>query len=301
MELTAALCPSVLLSETHFPYLARAGVMADAVARVAQEGFYRWVEIPRIAEKGDRRRIAEVVREKGLGLTVWMSSVLEGERLNLSSVDEELRWRSAARMRELAEEAAECGAGAIALLSGPDPGATLRPQATEQLMKSLEEICGATARLGTRVLVEPLDREAHKKHLLGPTAEFVALFRRLRGTHGNAAVSWDSAHVALCGENIFESFEAAKDMIGGIHLANAVLDREDKRFGDWHMEIGSPGFLTAEGIAEFFRRGIRSRVLRAEGPSVAVEIRTPASGDPWQTEQRGRRILEEAWARFEKG
>lgn len=297
MKMSDAFKPSILVSETHNAHVHERDVIADAVARVAAEGFYLSIEIADVPGAGDRKRIGDTIRESGIALTQWMSMTLAEGRLNLSSVDEALRRKSVARMKEMIGPALECGTRTLAVLSGPDPGPALRAQATGQLYASLMELCEALEEHAPmRLILEPLDREAHKNGLLGPTAEFVALFRRIRKTHPSAGVSWDSAHVSLCREDFMTSFEEARDVAVGIHLANAVLDPRDERFGDSHMDVGPPGFLTVEGIANLFRRGIVGGLFSRVHPPIAVEIRTAPGGDPWQTEARGRAVLEEAWA-----
>jgi len=300
--MTEAFKPSILMSETHNPYMYDKGVIADAIARVADEGFYRSIEIADVPDAGDRKRIGDTIRKSDIALTQWMSMTLAREGLSLSSAEEAARRKSVARMKEMIGPALECGVEALAVLSGPDPGPGLRGQATEQLYASLMELCEALEEHAPmRLVLEPLDREAHKNGLLGPTPEFVALFRRIRRTFPSAGVSWDSAHVSLCGEDYLESFAAAREVMVGIHLANAILDRADERFGDHHMDVGPPGFLTVEGIAEIFRRGIENRVFSRARPPTAIEIRTAPGGDPWETAARGRLILEEAWAICQSG
>jgi len=302
MKMTQAFRPSILMSETHNPRMYEKGVIADAIARVVDEGFYRSIEIADVPDVADRRRIRDTIHRSDVALTQWMSMTLVAEGLNLSSLDEDLRKRSVARMIDMIGPALECGTVRMSVLPGSDPGPALRAKAVEQLYASLMELCEAIEEHAPMsLMLEPLDRDADKNHLLGPTAEFVPLFRRIRESFPSAGVSWDSAHVSLCGEDFLQSFEAARDVTVGVHLANAVLDQSDPRFGDKHMDIGPPGFLTVEKIAELFRRGVTSGFLPAVKPTIAVEIRTAPGDDPWATEARGRRILEEAWALYGRG
>ncbi len=46
MKMTDVFKPSILLSETHFSYRNIGGVIAGAVERIADEGFFRGIEIP---------------------------------------------------------------------------------------------------------------------------------------------------------------------------------------------------------------------------------------------------------------
>ncbi len=227
-EMKTSIIPSVLLSETHFAYCRRKDCIGDAVARVADDGFYGGVEIADIPDASERERIGSVVQAYGLRLIQWMSMVLVTENLNLSSLDESLRKQTVARMKGLTDQAAQCTASGFAVLSGPDPGPQLRKDATEQLYKSMCELAEALKQYHPMALIlEPLDRDAHKNGLLGPTREVVELMARLRRQFPNVGVSWDTAHVALCDEDILQSFKTAHSYIRQIHLADAVLDRLD--------------------------------------------------------------------------
>lgn len=287
--------PGVLLGETHFHCRGKEGILVDAVARIAAEGFYRVIEIPDIPEKHDRKRLGELVRGNGLGLTYWLSFVLNAEGLDLSSVDEEHRVHSVRRLQEHFGAAQECGATRFAILSGKDCGPGLRPKAVGQLERSLGELAGAAEPYGLRIVLEPLDRGAHKNGLIGPTAEAAALVKRVRAVFPNVGLSWDTAHAALCGETPEESLAAFSDCIAQVHLANAVLDRNHPGYGDHHMPPGPPGFLTTARTAQILAAGLAAGFFGESRPGVSVEIRTPSGGDPWETECLGRNLLEQAW------
>ena len=290
------LTPGILLSETHYPFLSEPGAIADAVARVAGEGFYGRVEIPPIASAADRRRIGRTVAGAGLSVTQWMSFVLVQENLSLASLDESTRQRAVRRLIDEFPAAAECGATGIAVLSGPDPGPASRSQAMEALCLSLCELHQALpTEPGTRLILEPLDREVHKKGLVGPTAEALSLVARVRDAGSDLWISWDAAHTTLCGEDVLDSLGAAEGCIEQMHMANAVLDRSHEAFGDCHGRIGKPGVLDVNGIAAIFDKALDVGIFGERRTSVAVEVRTPEGGDPWETERHGRAVLEAAW------
>lgn len=294
MNINEAFKPSILLCESHFHYYGMKGVIADAVERVADDGFFHGIEIPDIVDRNDRNRIARAVQAHNLKATCWMSFVLINNELNLSSSDTPLRKKSVAMMIEQMEACAECGAGRFAVLSGPDPGPLSRAASVECLYTSLCELCEAAGKCGDiNITLEPLDRDAHKNGLIGPTADFIPLISRVKESHSNIGISWDSAHVALCGDDIFNSLAASKELVDGIHLANAVLDRNDSLFGDNHMKFGAPGFLTKDFMVKFFEEAVEIGLLGANGPCVSIEVRTSPGGDPWETEAECRNIFKE--------
>lgn len=271
MSMTDAFKPSILISETHFPYRNIEEVIADAVEQIAEEAFFTGVEIPVITKKSDRKRIGRIVRTCKFTLTMWVTWKLAEEKLNISSIDETLRKKSITRLKEYLAIAVECGASRFALVSGTDPGASVRAEAIECLHTSLCELCEAGAAVDSlQIVLEPLDRGAHKNGLIGPTNEFVPLINRIRQLFDNISISWDTAHIALCGDDVFESLTASQDLIDGIHLSNAVLDPSNKMFGDHHIRIGKPGFLTIEMIASIFEKAKKIGIFKGCRPCVSV-------------------------------
>ncbi len=294
--------PSILLSETHFFHRKDKGTIAAAVDRVAGEGFYKGIEIADIADPEDQKHIGRIIRGRSIRLVYWTSMILHEEKLNLSALDEDLRTKSVLRIKEELRAAAECGAACFAVLSGPDPGPINRAAATEKLCRSLGELAEAIETYpGMRLLLEPLDREAHKNALIGPIEEAAALVMRIRRLHPKFGISWDTAHAALCGEDILDSIKAFSSNIAQIHLANAVLDRTNPQFGDHHMPIGKPGFLNSKVIAALFRQAIECELFGKNKPGVSVEVRTLQQADPWENETQCRRVLMEAWELYTKG
>lgn len=300
VKLTDVFAPTVLISETHAPYIATIGVTAEAVSRIAQEGFYEGVEIllPRTLQ--ERRRISQIKQSQNLRVVVWFSREQIDEKLSLSSPDEAHRKNSVSRLITLLESAADCRADTIALISDPDPGIAYREQAKRNLQLSLGEICTAARAYGDmRVIFEPLDREADKNCLLGPVAETVEMIKPVRQSHSNIDICWDSSHAALCGDDLRESLLIVDPYFIQMHFANAVLDRNSEGFGDRHMPIGPPGFLTIEKMAQLMQHVIRMRHPAGKRIYVSVEVRTQ-TGDPWQTEKHCRESLLAAWQLVEQ-
>ena len=299
MKMTEAFVPSILLSEVYFPYLGTRGLLADAVAQAADEGFYRSVEITDIPDPSERRRIGQIVRANDIALTHWLTPLLASSRLDLSALDQSLRRHSVALLTQQMDPAAECGARAIAVASGPDPGPNLRGEATKAFFDSLRELAeAAQAYESMRIVFEPLDRGADKNGLIGPTDEAVALVRRVREEVSNVGLCWDSGHVALNGEDLPASFSASQPFISNIHFSNAVIDRDHPDFGDRHLPMGPPGIVSTEEMAQVLHGVAESEVFANSPPSVAVEIRNPSpGGEPSATWQLSKQTLQQAWSK----
>ena len=297
VPLTCSFRPCILVSETHHPFLGEVGVFANALERIARYGFYGAAGIAGVPDGGERRQIADIVTTSGLSLTYWTSFVLVAQHLNLSALDPELRARSVSTIKRQMDDALECGASALGVLSGPDPGPAARPAALEALCDSLRELATAGANRLT-VVIEPLDREIHKKGLLGPMSDSVAVLDKVAATAPAVKLGWDSGHVTLNKEQLADSLALAKPFISEVHISNPVLDAASPSFGDSHIPLGSPGRLTLDGMATILRLLRDAGLLARPELGVAVEIRTPPGGDPWTTERMGRDALLAAMERI---
>jgi len=259
MKLHEAFKPSVILSETHFPYLGQDEVFSEAVHRVGDDGFFKNVEIPNIESRKARGIIAKAAEEFGLSITCWLTTFCASQNIGISVIDETLRKKTVDLLKIKMAEASECGAVKFAVGSGADPGKSQRPAATESFVNSICELCEEAAKYSSmRVIFEPMDRGADKNCLIGPTSEFVAIAQKICKDYDNVGICWDSAHVRLCGDDIFDSLTKAREFVLQMHLSNAILDPNDPEFGDKHMPTGYPGFLTVETIAKLLETALKN-------------------------------------------
>lgn len=284
--------PTLLLPEVYFPHVNEKGYLAKKIEDVAEEAFYGGVEIASIHDASDRKRVKEASTHAGLTVVQWMTSLITENELDLSAVDTTVRLNAVEKIKRNLYLATECGATHVALITGPDPGVKLRKEANERLYESLCKICAVTSDYGINLLVEPLDRNVHKKRFLGPTDESIELISRVKDNHRNIGLAFDTAHAALNGENIQEAVDLSGSHISQLHLSNAVLDQSNPLFGDNHMPIGDPGFLNFESVMELFRRAKEAGILSEKVLRVSVEERTPIENDPEVTEMKGKVFLQ---------
>lgn len=283
MKWNERLIRGVLLCESHVEFRKEKGVIADAVSRVADNGFFGAISIAEIDNREDRKRIRDIVETHGIFLTQWETMVIGDEGLNLCALDSRLRDRSVCRIRELIELAAETGVRNVGLLCGPDPGAALRAEATIVVCESLGTLCEATSRHpDMRLMIEPLDRDVHKKGLVGPTPEAVALLDRLKKSHSNVGLSLDTSHAVLLDEDPADTLDMLAPHLLEIHLSNPVLDRSSPYYGDYHIPPGPPGVLDVPDFTRVLKHGTRPGTLPGPVP-VSAEVRSPRGGDPWET------------------
>lgn len=288
--------PGLLLCETHFAFRKEKGIISDAVARIADEGFFGAISIADVENKAGRNSIRKTVEAHDVALSQWTSMVLGDEELDLCSMDTRHRTRSVARITELIDQAAECGVRNLGLLSGPDPGEELRAQATASMFESLSELCDVISTYpGMRLMLEPLDQDIHKKGLIGPTTEAVALVGHVQESFPAAGLCLDTGHAVLLGEDPVNSLELMGPHILEIHFSNPVLDRNDPTFGDMHGPPGPPGVLDVADFARVLSKGIETGIVTKGRPIVSVEVRTTAGGDPWETVELCKTTISRTW------
>ena len=286
--------------ETFMPLQSNETMMVDPLEELAKLGIYQAIETGFFFEEKNQQRVKEYCEKNNWELTMWATPALLAEQLNLSSLDDSLREKSVARAIEFLDIAKVCGADKIGLPSGDYPGDALCETAKGALYDSLKRI--ATVALATQpdlqILLEPLDRYAHKKQLIGPMAEAVEWFAPLHAECPNMFFHWDSAHEALGGIDLIESLRLAKPYLSQFHLCNAVVDAEHPMYGDWHMDVGqapdfkSPGYLTVELGAKVLKEVASWPVTEGcKATFVALEMRSHMGDDMWHKEETARRFL----------
>jgi sugar phosphate isomerase/epimerase len=286
--------PSLLVTEVYFPVKDEKGLVASVVEKLAAEGFYGSFEIGDGYDKEDRKRILDAKEKNNVRITQWLTYLTYKNKLDVSSVETELRLESVRQIKESLYLAAECGAANVAFIPGFDPGVNLRQEGFEGFYESLCAICEEAATYNMTISIEALDREVHKKRLLGLTSEAVSLISKVREKHTNLGFVFDTAHATLNGEDLFDSLELSKSIIHQLHFANVVNDPQSELYGDNHMPIGAPGFLTIEKMSSILRKIDVLGIQSEKGLPVAVEVQGKDLVDYHANEKTIRTILESA-------
>lgn len=293
------LYPSCHVYELFKPLETCEHMMVDVLDRIAELDFYRAIETGFYLEADHQRRVRETCKQNGWQLTMWTTPTILAEGLNLSSLDPALREKSVARTIELVQHAIACGADKIGVPSGDYPGDAHCEEAKKVLYDSFVRISESiAAHPNMQIVLEPLDRYAHKKQLIGPMAESIEWFAPLHQECSNIFIHWDSAHEALGKIDLLESLRLARPYLSQLHLTNAILDPSHPMYGDWHMDVGqapafaSPGYLTPEIGAEILREVVSEPLTPGcKATFVAMEIRSHIGDDLWHKEETGRTFL----------
>lgn len=298
--------PSFHATELFFPLLGHDEIFFhEVVEKGSSIPFYKGIELPLFASRAIRRKTRDLVQEKGLAETVWLSLAMNPAGISLSATDESARKDSVERTLRLIRGCEEMGASRVGLSCGPFLGDRTVKAGTEALYRSFLELSLAIQKdkTGTILIFEPMDRYQYKKNFMGPTDEVVALYTRLWEAGARIYIHWDSAHETLKGENLSESLEKTRPWLSSIHLCDCVTDTKSPLYGDLHMDIGqppayrSPGYLTPEIGSAILRQAASYDPPEGIGKTmVSVEVRSHLGDDMWAKEKLTRGYLEKVFA-----
>jgi sugar phosphate isomerase/epimerase len=255
MKLTDVIRPGLMISNADPESRKVEGQTLAVLEQAVELDFfeaYQTVEVPYAAE---RQGIAECLKANNLSLTYCLARVLNENKFYLSSLDDESRSKSVEGVIPHLDDAAEQGADAVAIISGPaEPDEQPRATQLKQFEKSMLQLCEAANKRQLKVVVEPLDTRAHKKKAVGLSGEAAQMCRRVKQQTGNMYLCLDTSHMILNGEDVIAEVDAAMDCIDEFHICNPVLKKDDPKFGDTHIKFGEPGQIDLEEIGRIFAR-----------------------------------------------
>jgi len=278
----------------------------DTFTALAEDDFFSLLELALVKDPTQRRTIRKLAEVSHLSITYAAQATLMGQKLDLNSLDESERRRAIKETMTCIDEANELGAERMSLLSGPDPGAPKRNEATRALVDSLKEICAYGEKMGLAVTLEAFDREIEKKCLIGPAKEAAAVARSVRTDFPDFGILYDMAHGPLLEENFKSALTILKDYLVHIHVGNCVKVTGNPAYGDKHPRFGVDGGLhDVEELTHFLRLlfdvGYLGKRLRANEklPIVGFEIK-PLPGESSEAVLAStKRVWRQSWAQLQ--
>lgn len=276
------------------------GPILETLQGLIEDPFFSVVELAPVKDPAVRKEA--MARLKAAKMTVGLAGqpVVLVNQLNLNSLDEAERQHAVDVLLGTIAEGAEMGVGRIALLSGRDPGPTLRSQAMEQLARSLKTLAKAAGDRGMELVLEVFDRDVDKCALIGPADSALAIAREVRRDCPNFGLMVDLSHIPLLGESPREALVPVQDYLMHIHIGNAAFrDRNHPAWGDNHPRFGVEGGENdVPQLVEFLRTLLQIGYLaegRVELPIVSFEVKPMPGEDPRIVLANAKRTLLEAW------
>ena len=296
------LYPSAHILEMFMPYLHDEKRLIEVLRKIAEMGFYRNVEMPTFPTKEHRDTVRRILRDNDLTAATYAAPYLNERDMSLCDLSDRRRAETIRYLKMQADLAAECGYSTFGVPSGPYPGDEFHNEAMAVQADTLARIADYTALLGMNCSIEPLDRYAHKKALIGPMDEVVRWFKPLHRAHPNLFLHWDSSHEQLGGLGIYNTLDMAAPYLSQIHLCDCIDDPAHPCFGDLHMdpaeapEWKTDGFLTPGVGAEIIRRA--AAFDKPEGVRrfwISVEVLGHKGDNLWHKDRIAREFLTRCW------
>jgi len=270
------------------------GPICETAHIIVEDPFFECIEVSWVKNGDTRKSLARLLDMGHMEVVYTQGAVAYAKKLNLHSLDSKKRKESVKETKKLIDEARFFNACIFQLITGSDPGVTKREEAKKYLVDSLRELCEYAADL--MVSVENLDREVHKKFLIGPTAEAIEVIREVKKDFHNIGLTMDLAHLPLLRETFQEAITTAKEHLVHVHLGNCILkDSTNPRHGDKHPPLGiKGGEIGIPQLAQFLRILMEVGFLsphRKKRPVVSFEILPTPDEEPEIILAASKRIL----------
>jgi len=282
-----------------------AAKLMDSVRRICADPWFDVIELARIKSAELRSHVRETCQELGTAVLVGAQGSLLAGGLDLNAESADDRARAVELVKQVIDESAEMEAFAVAVLSGPDPGAGEREEAWKRLADSLAELAAHAADAAAMNLyLETFDRVPFGKNCLaGPTPEAVAAAESIIPDHPNFGIMLDLSHLPLLRETSQFALESAAACLKHAHAGNCVLrDPQHPTYGDNHPAFGIPeGENGAGELAEFLRR-LRQIGYIAKGASnvLTFELKPFGGQEPEDVIANAKQTMTQAWEMLEE-
>ena len=254
--------------------------VADSIAEIVEDDFFDAIEVTRINDDAERRRVADILTTAGA--TVGFGGqpyILKG------GID----------------QAYELGAGKFGFLSGPKPPADQRDQALELLADSIVQLGRYARSKGDLVLsLETFDDSTDKKAFIGTNRLACELAYEVRKAIPNFGLMVDLSHLPMQGETSRQALRVTQEFINHAHIGNCVIgDPSHPDYGDLHPYFGHPeGENNVPQVREFLRCLLDIGYLRPDAPErniVAFEVQPLGGQRSRAVIADAKRVLREAW------
>jgi sugar phosphate isomerase/epimerase len=275
------------------------GPVYDTITKIVEDEFFSAIEVTWIKDPAERKRVRGLLAASHLTVGYGAQPALLSQKLNLNSFDAGERKKAVDQIKACADEAAELGASALAVLSGADP-VERRDEAMTILIDVLKELAGYCKPLGLRFILESFDSKYDKKALIGPARDALKVAQAVRKEFPDFGIMVDLSHLPIQDESPQRSLGTLKKAnIAHIHIGNAVKQAGHPLFGDLHPRFGTPGGENdVQQLVEFLKTLFEIEYLaKGRRPVVAFEVKPYGDETSGAVIANAKRTLMEAWSR----
>jgi sugar phosphate isomerase/epimerase len=295
-----------LVTSAFFNWEAGARAVTADLERLLCDRSLAVLEIGDLPDRTAAEQVARSLAAAGVRRVYSPGGPIGSRSAGLSAADVAERGAAIEAASRIIDRAVQAGAGILAMAPGRDPGEADRPAALARLADSVTRLASYAAdRSAGRLTlaIETMDREIHRRQILGPTAQAAAFIRGLRTGSRRVGLLIDLSHIPMIGETAGETIAAAADTIAHVHVGNCVIQEGHPLYGDSHPPFGEPGGeVGPDELMEFLARllaaGFFARAdLPFGGPAISLEIVPPAGECPFAAIAAARATLYASWER----
>lgn len=274
------------------------GPVVETAAALAAETDLTAIEVTHVRDEVTRARLKMLLSSAGMKVTFNAAPAIFRNKWDLAAAEASARAEALAGVKTLMGEARFLGAKLFTVVSGPDTGPEGRVAAKARLVESLRELADEGGKLGMAVVLEPCDREADKKLLVGPTPEAVEIAKQVKKE--NFGLALDLAHLILGKESPGDAVSQARHFLLSAHVSNCVMAEGSPVRGDQHPSFGTEGSLVGpEQLTEFVRAIEKSGFFKKAGAGwLLLEVRPREEEYSAAVLAGGLRVLGEALGRI---
>jgi len=281
----------------------------ETARRILLDDFFGVLVVGRMTEDA-RKAVKAMAADAHASLAISAAPVVLGEKLNLASLEEDVRKASVEALKRSVDDALWLGAPVVEVLDGARsyPGEDAEQRAADQLVRSLVELCrygeASTPREPVWILLETFDRAVDKRSLVGPSSLAVQVAARVRAQQSNFGLTIDMGHLPLLGESYGNALKAASEYLVHAHLGSCVRDDPTHpSYGDNHPCFGLAGGVAdvaelTEFLAALVEVGYFEKSLPTGVPWLTFEVKPQPGQSPDLLVANCKRVFKEAWARL---
>jgi len=276
------------------------GRIFETIHALTLDETFEAIEITWIKNLQVKKKVSKLLSYAGLRISFNAGPPYSFKRVNISSLDKSERNRSLSIAKKLIDDAYFLNAEIHGVVSGPDPGIVRRDEGRRVLIDSLMVLSDYARSLNKEkplvISLEPVDRDIHRKGLIGPISEAVEVAKRVRVQCPNFGLTLDLSHLPQLGEEIGKAVAVSKGFLENVHIGNCVVSNPDHPlYGDEHPRIGCPGGSHTEKEVGLFFQELRKAGFFQARPIVSMEVKPHKNEDPWVLIALTKRQIFRAW------
>lgn len=278
------------------------GPILETLAKIAEDDYFNVVEVSWMKDPKVRKQARSMLDTSHMTVAYGAQPRTLSTGLDVNSLDDSMRAKAIATLKEGIDEAYDLGAVGFSFVSGKYPGKDREEAACQALEDSIGQLCIYAKSKGPMpIVLEIFDRDIDKKSLVGPNDVALRIAENVRKEHDNFGLLVDLSHIPLLGQTPEEALVPVKDYLVHVHIGNAVVgDPSHPAYGDAHPRFGIEGGVNdVEELADFLKVLFDIGYLGEGEPKIVSFEVKPLPGESSELViANAKRTLNEAWARL---